>query len=232
MFKYSRRFANIGFTDELVSMESSRVKSDIIKAIALLTRYFDVKYDTYLHDHFLAWRKRKELRWNYPITTNTYKLAKLLTVAEVTKSIKKLPIRYKIFAIFALTTGLRPTEAFRAFNNHSKLCHNGLMELFWDRGTKKANAVFCHPTLHNRILFTMSGSAYNYINKRSIGFELRHLRKVNYTVNATQLDALLAEFMQGRRGNVSQRHYYLPAMTEHKRKWLKVWTPIVNTSIQ
>ena len=232
MYKYSRRYGHLGFTQQLVLMDSNRIKSDIVKAVALLTRYIDVIYDTYLHEQFIEWRKRKELRWNYPNATNPYELAKLLTVPEVMKSIKQLPIRYKIFATFVLITGLRPTEAFRAFNNHSKLCHNGLMELFWDRGTKKANAVFCHPTLHNRILFTISGSAYNYINKRSIGFELRHLRKVNYTVNATQLDALLAEFMQGRRGNISQRHYYLPAMNDHKRKWLKVWTPIVNAVIQ
>jgi len=29
--------------------------------------------------------------------------------------------------------------------------------------------------------------------------------------------------MQGRRGNVSQRHYFLPMMDKNKKKWIKVW---------
>jgi len=228
MFKYSKRFGNLAFTQQLVTMEATKIKGDVLKSIALLTRFFDVTYDTYLHDEFLAWRKRKELKWNPCNNSNTYELSKRLTVEEVTKSLKTLPIRYKIFALFVLTTGLRPSEAFRAFNNHSKLCVNGTMELFWDRRTKNANAVFCHPKLHDKILFTMSGGAYNYINKREIGIEMRHLRKVNFTVNATKLDPLLAEFMQGRRGNISQRHYFLPSMQNHRQKWLRVWSPVLN----
>jgi len=231
MFNYSKRFANLGFTEELVSMESSRVKSDIIKAIALLTRYFDVKYDTYLHDEFIAWRKRKEIQWNYQNPLNTYALSNSLNIDTVIDKIKTLSIRYKIFATFVLTTGLRPAEAFRAFNYHSKLCNNGVMELFWDRRTKKANAVYCHPILHDKILFTMSRIIYRYFNKQQIGLELRYLRKVNFTLNASKLDPLLAEFMQGRRGNISQRHYFLPNMYNNKKKWLQVWSPIISKAL-
>ena len=57
---------------------------------------------------------------------------------------------------------------------------------------------------------------------------MRHLRKVTFTVNATKLDPLLAEFMQGRRGNISQRHYFLPSMQNHRQKWLRVWSPVLN----
>ena len=62
---------------------------------------------------------------------------------------------------------------------------------------------------------------YNYINKRNLGFEMRDLRKVNFTINVSKVDPLLAEFMQGRRGNVSQKHYFLPSMENNYRKWLR-----------
>ncbi len=211
------------FTDELVRMEANRVRTDIIKASALLTRYLDIRHDTFFHEQFLIWLKRKELKWTYKTNNNLYYISQNLSIEKVLKSIVKLPIRYKIFALFALSTGLRPDESFRAFNNHSKLCNKGVMELFWDRGTKKANVVFCHPKLHDKIIFPMSKGAYKYINKKESGFEMRYLRKLNYTVNATKIDPLLAEFMQGRRGNVSQRHYFLPLMSNNKRKWIRIW---------
>jgi len=227
MFKYSKRFGHLAFSEQLVRMDSSRIRVDILKASALLTRFMDVRYDTYLHEQFLQWLKRKELKWTYKTSTNIYDLAKNLSLDKVLKSIQTLPIRYKIFALFTLTTGLRPDESFRAFNNHSKLCNNGIMELFWDRVTKKANVVYCHPILHDKIIFNMSRGAYKYINKRELGFELRFLRKVNFTLNATKIDPLLAEFMQGRRGNVSQRHYFLPLMSNNRRKWIRIWEPII-----
>jgi len=200
-----------------------------MKATALLTRYMDVRYDTYFHEQFLHWLKRKELKWTYKPSTNLYELSKNLSIENISKSINTLPIRYKIFALFVLTTGLRPDESFRAFNHHSKLCTDGIMELFWDRVTKKANVVYCHPLLHKKIIFNMSRGAYKYINKRELGFELRFLRKVNYTMVATKIDPLLAEFMQGRRGNVSQRHYFLPLMQNNKRKWIRMWEPLLKT---
>ena len=101
------------------------------------------------------------------------------------------------------------------------------MELFWDRRTKKANAVFCHPLLHNRINHTISRKVYYHINKRILGFDLRDLRKVNFTMVATKIDPLLAEFMQGRRGNVSQKYYFLPLIQNHKKKWVRMWEPII-----
>jgi len=229
MFKYSKRFGHLAFSDQLVRMDPSRTRVDILKAVALLTRYLDIRNDTFLHEQLLQWLKRKEIKWTYKTSNNLYELSKNISLEEVIKSLKTLPIRYKIFALFALTTGLRPDESFRAFNNHSKLCNDGILELFWDRRTKKANAVYCHPKLHDKIIFTMSRGAYNYINKRELGFELRFLRKVNFTMVATKIDPLLAEFMQGRRGNVSQRHYFLPMMNEHRKKWIKVWRNVIQT---
>ena len=70
----------------------------------------------------------------------------------------------------------------------------------------------------------------NYMNSKIIGCEFRYLRKLNYTINATKIDPLLAEFMQGRRGNVSQRHYFLPLMNNNQKKWIKIWTKILFTN--
>ncbi len=227
MYTFATRYHDLCFNDKLVSMDANRKRLEIIKSLALLTRYLDVKYETYLHDQFTSWLKRKEIRWSQKNTTNTYALSKTLSIENVVKELNKLPIKYSIFGKFVLTTGLRPEESLHAFNNHSKLCKNGVLELFWDRGTKKANSVFCHPSLHDKIVFPMSRIVYKYINKKEIGIEVRHLRKLNYTINATKIDPLLAEFMQGRRGNVSQRHYFLPMMQNYRKKWIKVWNKIL-----
>ena len=228
MFKFSQRYHPLAFTDQLVTMQSSRTKLEILKAIANITRYFDIKNDTLLHEQFTSWLKRKEIQWTVKSTSNNYEIAQILDVDQIVYSLKKLLKRYSTFGLFMLVTGLRTSEAVKAFNEHSKLCNNGIMELFWDRRTKKANAVYCHPILHDQIDCTISRKVYLYINKRKLGFDLRHLRKVNFTINASNVDALLSDYMQGRRGNVSQRHYYLPSMNEHRNKWLDVWTPIIN----
>jgi len=228
MFKFSQRFHHLAFTDNLLIMKDNRTRLEILKAIANVTRYLDIKKDTSLHEQFTLWLKRKELRWSVRSSTDTYELAKNLNPEQVVHSLRTLPNRYAIFGLFTLVTGLRSSESVKAFNNHSKLCNDGVMELFWDRRTKKANAVYCHPFIHNKINFTISRKTYKFINKRRLGFDLRYLRKVNFTVNATRVDGLLAEFLQGRKGNVSQRHYFLPSMYDHKDKWLAVWTSILN----
>jgi len=34
---------------------------------------------------------------------------------------------------------------------------------------------------------------------------------------------MMAQFMQGRKGDISQRHYFLPKMNEHQEKWNNIW---------
>ena len=147
-----------------------------------------------------------------------------MSLNEVISSIQKLPEKYRVFSLFVLVSGLRTEEAITVHNNHDKLCQNHLMEMFWDRNTKKTNAVFCHPLLHSIIHDTVNKSGIKKNMKSSIlGCELRYLRKLNYTQNATKIDGHLAEFMQGRTGNISQRHYFLPLMENNRRKWNSVW---------
>lgn len=106
--------------------------------------------------------------------------------------------------------------------------HFVTMKLFWDRVTKKANSVYCHPKLYEKITFQVSEkSIYRNLNSKIIGYKMRYLRKLNYTTNATKIDPLLAEFMQGRRGNVSQRHYFLPMMNQYEKKWIKIWNGVL-----
>ncbi|OLC94166.1 MAG: hypothetical protein AUI92_01335, partial [Thaumarchaeota archaeon 13_1_40CM_3_38_6] len=222
-----QRFYHLAFTDQLVTMKANRTRLEILKAIGNLTRYLDIKNDTSLHDEYIHWMKRKEIKWSVSAYTNNYESAKNLDINYVVESLKKLPRRYAIFGLFTLVTGLRSSEAVKAFNNHSDLCNDHIMELFWDRRTKKANAVFCLPIIHDQIDFTISRKVYKFINKRRLGFDLRYLRKVNFTVNVSKVDPLLSEFTQGRRGNISQRHYFLPSMYEHKSKWLATWNSII-----
>ncbi|WP_157927602.1 integrase [Candidatus Nitrosotalea okcheonensis] len=227
MLDYSLKYNDLAFTDDLISLESTRKKLDVLKAIANLTRYMDIRYDSYFHDEFTHWLKRKEIKWTTKSTVNNYSLSNRIKLEDVLDSIKKLPYKHKIFSLFVLVSGLRTEEALRAFNNHTVLCNDGIMELFWDRGTKKSNAVYCHPLLHNKIDFKTSKAVYTFLNKRILGYEIRFLRKLNFTINSGKVDPLLAEFMQGRRGNISQKHYFLPSMYEHKNKWLEAWNLII-----
>ncbi len=232
LLRYAKHYAHLAFSDQLIIEPTCRKKVDILKSISNLTRYMDVKYDTYLHDEFTKWLKRKEIKWSSKSRTNTYEIAKTVKLEQVLQKITELPYKYKIFCLFLLVTGLRTEEAIKAFNHHAELCRDNIIELFWDHGTKKTNAVYCHPLLHDAIdKFKVSKALYlpngGNLVKKNLGFELRVLRKLNYTITATKVDPLLAEFMQGRRGNVSQKHYFLPALQENRQKWLETWTPII-----
>jgi len=208
---------------------NGRKKQDYLKVMGNLCRYHDIKYDTNYHSQFTTWIKKKEIKWNPKSNRNNYHVAKQITLGDVLSSLGKLPPKYRIFGLFVLTTGLRTEEAIVAFNNHSRICRDGIMELFWDRKTKKTNAVFCHPTLHELIHGTINKTNIKRNMKSAIlGCELRYLRKLNFTVIATKIDPLLAEFMQGRRGNISQRHYFLPLMNNNQKKWIKTWNKTLN----
>jgi len=227
-FKDSKKYHHYAFSEELVSMKPSRKRQDILKGISNITRYLDIKKDTEFHELWLKWLKKKEIRWRMNPKTDTYLLANQIRIEDVLKNIKSLPEKYKIFATFVLVSGLRTSEAIEAFNNHDKICKDEVMELFWDRGTKKANAIYCHPLLHDKMKYKTSASRVTKnLHSKILGCEVRYLRKLNYTVNATKIDPLLAEFMQGRRGNVSQRHYFLPLLGQNKTKWRKIWFKMV-----
>jgi len=228
MFSYSQKFWNLGFTDKLVMMEPNRTKVEILKAVSNFSRYLDIRNDANLHEEFTRWIKRKEIHWNTKRNIENYNSAKRLDINEIVTKLQSLPTTYSNFGFFVLVSGLRTSEAIKAFNNHSELCNEGVMELFWDRGTKKANAVFCHPLLHNKFNCIISEkSIRRHLMSKNLGCELRYLRKINFTMVATKLDPLLAEFMQGRRGNISQRHYFLPLMQNNRRKWIRMWEPIL-----
>jgi len=216
------------FTDKFVIEQSDRKKQEQLRVMGNLCRFCDIKYDTDLHPKFTSWLRKKEIRWGGNPRKNTYHIANQMSLNEVITSLRKLPPKYKIFGLFVLVSGLRTEEALTAFNNHDKLCQNHLMEMFWDRKTKKTNAVYCHPLLHCKIKSSVNKSGIKKNMKSSIlGCEIRYLRKINYTQNATKIDGHLAEFMQGRSGSISQRHYFLPLMENNRRKWNNVWKKII-----
>jgi len=228
IFHYSQRYWEYAFSNSLLTVNNTRKKSDILKAIANLTRFLDIHNDTFFHEEFTRWLKRKEIKWGINHSQNNYHISNNITMESVLNNLKKQSPNYKLFGTFVLVSGLRTEEARTAFNNHQNLCRNGILEMFWDRNTKKTNAVYCHPLLHNKMNFELSlKSIYRKLNSKLLGCELRYLRKLNYTVNATKIDPLLAEFMQGRRGNVSQRHYFLPLMQNNKRKWIRMWESVI-----
>jgi len=140
--------------------------------------------------------------------------------------------KYHDFVLFMYTTGLRTGEAIKAFNDHSTYCNNGILELYWNRSNRKiANATYCLCNIkpYNRWSkpYLSTDSLKNHVNSRMLGFEPRYLRHLNFTINANKINPLLAEFIQGRRGSISEKHYYISLLTEFKQKWIDVWTPII-----
>ncbi|MFQ5788596.1 MAG: integrase, partial [Thermodesulfobacteriota bacterium] len=222
----SKKQFRLAFSNELARLPNDRKREDILKALTNLIRYIDIKYDTSFHEEFLHWIKRKEIKWK---ATRPIVIPKEISLHTIVSNLQKLEEKYRIFGIFALVSGLRTFEIVKVLNNHDQLCHDGIIEMYWDRKTKKSNAVFCHPLLHDKIKHTYTeNTVHRHINSKNLGCETKYLRKINFTINAMKIDPLLAEFMQGRRGNVSQRHYFLPMMNEHKKKWIKVWEKILN----
>ena len=209
-------------------MKQSRKKLDILKGIANLTRFLDIINDTEFHEEFTKWLKKKEIKWRLNVNSKNYWMANNISIEKIVENLEKITKKYRIFGLFVLVSGLRTSEAIDAFNNHDKICRDGILEIFTDRNTKKTNAVYCHPFLHKEIKFKVTNTGvYRNLNSKYLGSEIRYLRKLNYTMVATKIDPLLAEFMQGRRGNVSQRHYFLPMMNQNKEKWIKIWKPLV-----
>ena len=209
------------FTDDFVGRPNDRNKQDDMRAMGNLCRFHDIKYDTNLHEEFTSWLKKKEVKW----VGQAYHFPKeQLPLEKVLYNISKLDTIYSDFAKFMLTSGLRTHEAIIVFENHKKFCHNGILEIFWNRKTKNTNATYCLPTLHEKMDRKLR---FDYDHFKELGCELRYLRKLNFTMNATKLDPLLAEFIQGRRGNVSQRHYFLPLLNQNQPKWNKIWSKII-----
>ena len=127
MFKKAKEYHHLIFTKELVFWESTRKKQDILKCLALFTRFVDLKHDTEFHYELLKWMKKKDLKWNSAKKVDIYQLAKIIPIESVLERINQLPRKYKIFATFVLMTGLRTSEAKEAFNNHDKLCNDGVI---------------------------------------------------------------------------------------------------------
>ena len=229
LIRESKKWHHLAFSNEFLELPNDRKREDILKAITNLTRYLDIKNDTYFHEQFLQWLKRKEIGWKAPQQIRIQSEVPLETILE---NISKLPVKYKLFAIFSLVSGLRTSETIKVLNNHSELCRNGIIEMYWDRKTKKSNAVYCHPLLHDKINFKYSeNSIHKHLTTKMLGCQIKYLRKINFTKIATEIDPLLAEFMQGRRGNVSQRHYFLPMINQHRTKWVGIWDSILNNTI-
>lgn len=225
LFRGSKKWYEYAFSTNLVELQNNRRKGDMLRAITNLTRYIDIKNDSYFHEEFLKWMKRKELSWK---VKEPIKITKEVSIDIILNNLKQIPEKYQLFGIFALVSGLRTFECVKVLNNHDQLCQNGIIEMYWDRKTKKSNAVYCHPLLHDKFKYSYHESTiHRNLTSKMLGCKIKYLRKINYTKIATKIDPLLAEFMQGRRGNVSQRHYFLPMMKTHKQQWTDLWKEII-----
>lgn len=240
MIDYAQKYGHLGFDFELITYPDSRKKKDIMSSIANLVKYIDLKDETILYEKWKSWTTSKNVSWkvHYDSQRN-YERAKELPLAKVVESLNKVENdHYRDFAFFQLLSGLRTSEAVEAWNNHEKYCDGKIMELWFhsdDDKNKKANACYCHPHFHDmkkdRVHQSSRSGTYKHLSSKKLGFELKYVREVNYTLNLTLTNDSskkpLADFMQGRADGVSQKYYYLPEMMKFRNKWLKLWDNVI-----
>jgi len=202
-----------------------------MKSISNLCHFFDIQYDTILHEKWTQWIRHKKLSWKHNSRSNSFNLLKKVNTNQIIDQVRNNQSEYRIFIKFLLVSGLRTSEAIRAFNEHEHICDGKITEMFWDRKNKKANAVYCHPELHEKIINCgykiKDRGLRKYCNQKELGCEMRMLRKINYTLVVEQTSESLAKFMQGRTGDVSQRLYYLPMMKNNHKKWQRIWEKLI-----
>jgi len=168
----------------LVEFPNNGQRDGILKAVTNITRYLDVKYDTNFHDELLKWLKRKEIHWK---AKQPLKILQEVPLNTILNNIINLPEKYLLFSIFALVSGLRTFECVKVLNNHDELCHDGIIEMYWDRVTKKANAVYCHPLLHDKIKYKYyENTIHRNLTTKMLGCQIKYLRKINFTLIPTK----------------------------------------------
>ena len=99
MFKRAKEHYRLAFSQKLVFWESTRKRQDILKCLALFTRYLDLKQDTEFHYELLKWMKKKDLKWNSVRKQNTYQLAKIIPIESILNRINQLPKKIQNFWI-------------------------------------------------------------------------------------------------------------------------------------
>ena len=237
MIDYAKKYAKLGFDFDLVNYPDTRKKRDIMSAIANVCRYLDLKNDTRLYSNWKDWLVAKEITWKTKYDSKrNFLLSKKYPIAEVMRSLNKVDKElYSNFAKFKLISGLRTNEARLAWENHDDYCDGKIMELWFhsdDGKNKKANACYCHPMFHEmkkeKIVVGSRSGIYKHLAQKELGFTMAYLRAVSYSYNLEcKLDISLVKFMQGRKGDVSDKFYYLPIMEKNYKNWLKNWNKIL-----
>ncbi|MFP6585179.1 MAG: hypothetical protein VB584_00570, partial [Candidatus Nitrosopelagicus sp.] len=110
IFKYSKRYQNLAFSQDMLKVAETRKKADVLKSLANLTRFLDITNDTSFHEEFTRWIKRKEIKWNVRTKDDNYHIAHQIPSSRILSNIRKLPHDYSIFGMFALVSGLRTGE--------------------------------------------------------------------------------------------------------------------------
>ena len=229
--RLAKKYGHLGFSYDLVVFADNRTRRNIMKAISNLCHFFDIQYDTILHEKWTQWIRHKKLSWKHNSRSNSFCLLKKVSTDAIIAQVRNKNSPYQDFIQFVLVSGLRSSEAVRAWNEHEKICDGTITEMFWDRKNKKANAVYCHHLLHQKIIDSKykitDRGLRKYCNQKELGCELRMLRKINYTLVVEHISEPLAKFMQGRTGDVSQRLYYLPMMQNNHKKWQRIWDKLI-----
>ena len=173
IINHSSRVLNLIFSDEFVLRTNNSKKQNDMRVMGNLCRYHDIKYDTNLHEQFTAWSKKKEIKWNVTTNRNNYHIASQILLSDVLSSIDNLPLKYKIFGLFVLTTGLRTEESIMSSNSVTTVTLPDIIMLI--RQIPLRNNIIDKGDLNSRFLIKIG---FPYISYR---------RFLNYTITAKQI---------------------------------------------
>ncbi len=195
---------------EIVQNKKS-LKRHILQALAALSKYLDLKYNT--SD---CYAKFKDLRLKAGISWSEEKIPQFLVneiskekILEIIKSIKEE--RLKATSIVHLLTGLRTSEVFYLIKNFDKLRKSNnekglIIELAYFRKTKKVFVTFLHKDAISLINKSYKNKRSYWKNLKKYGIKPYDFRRIFESIY-TNLRSHEIDLIQGRLSTELTIHY-------------------------
>ncbi len=213
----------------------------VMKVLSNFAKYLDAKYTTDVFTN--AWQRiRKSLGLKWSIQKGIPSLMERIEdpFEVLSKIIKSLPGKYKLFALLMAVTGLRPEEAEYLWENYDDKVReiDGMIiaELMLLRKTKNAFFSFIHPEVHElmknrpkkwkRIELRRFRTAWKNTCQR-LGLDHRKwppysLRKLHATLLKRVMSESDVDMLQGRvPKTVLAKHYNIESLKQLWGKYLE-----------
>lgn len=219
LVNYSRKYGAMLFYNPLdfalefkkLSQEKKSMKRHLLQAIAALSKYLDLRYDTNKY-----YERFKELRTKSGISWSEEKIPQIL-VREIPKEKILETIRsvggkrLKATCILHVLTGLRTSEVFYLIKNFDNLkkteMGNGLIiEMSYLRKTKKSFVTFLHKDALGLIKESYNDKRTYWKNAKKYGIKPYDFRRIFESIYSN-LRSHEVDLLQGRLTTELTIHY-------------------------